>query len=220
MRLERLSGKIDDSDFIYLRSAAGQKSFTGETGNMDVLDYTMLSDGSVGLGAADSVSGMDFSGEDRIQFRSSAFGGLTHLDSHSFIVTGRPGDDLTAASEADQAVIDNGGAPATSQLSIAIADLIESRVGHAVEGAFFAIVYDDDAGHGGANAATYLVFDSNGTDETGTVGDPENGAQPDITVIARFDLPPSQLHLDAEDIWFDVDVNDVGLEDAAPALVI
>lgn len=218
MRLERLSGHIDDGDFVYLRSASGQKSFVGEAGNTDVLDYTLVSDGSLGVAQADTVTGLDFSGEDRLQFRSSSFGGLTHLDSHSFFVTGRPGGDLTSASDADQAAIDGGGPPVASQLSAVIADLVEARVGHAVEGAYFAVVYDDDIAHGGANAATYLVFDSNGTDEIGTVGDPEDGAQPDITVIARFDLPPGQLHLDADDIWFDVDVNDVGLEDTALAV--
>jgi hypothetical protein len=97
-----------------------------------------------------------------------------------------------------------------SKLSSAVSRLVEASAGGSVEGPYFALVYDTDKSHGGADAATYLVFDANGTDAIGTVGDQNSGADPDIAVIARFDGLPGANGLDLGDFWFDVDVGGLG----------
>jgi hypothetical protein len=211
VRLQTGASRIDASDFAYLRSASGQQDFDGVAGNRDVLDYSLRVDGSALLSGADLAGGLSFAGEDRIQLRASEFGGLTRMTASTLIEVAA-GADLSLASGADETAMYAPGQTG-SALSAAIAGLVESHAG-AKTGAYFALVYDTDAANAGAGAATYLVFDADGTDAIGTVGG--GAASADITVIARFDGLPGALDLDAADFWFDRDLG-LGAQDGVSA---
>jgi Ca2+-binding RTX toxin-like protein len=201
LRITGYTGTLGEEDFGYVRTGtrAGAETFTGVAGRTDVVHYNLRTEAGAVLGAADRFVGIDLGGEDRLQFSSAAFGGVAALDAGNFTVTADAGADLGAANAADSAVDPEFDFATPARLSGAIGALVEAARGGVVPGAYFALVRDTDAANGGADAATYLVFDANGTDEGGTLG---ADSSPDITVLARFDAAPGLTGLDATDVLF------------------
>jgi Ca2+-binding RTX toxin-like protein len=201
VRITGYTGTLDIGDFGYVRSAtaSGAQTFVGQAGHTDVVYYGLRSDAGPLLQSADTLVDIDLTGEDFLQFSSAAFGGLAWLDASSFFVTADAGADLGLANAADAAIDPEEDFATASQLSPAIAALVEAAAGGPVTGPFFALVRDTDAANGGANAATYLVFDANGTDEGGTLG---ADSTPDLTVLLRVAALPGAAILGMPDILF------------------
>jgi hypothetical protein len=195
VRLTNTTGTLSDDDFGYVRSGSAIQTFIGLTGRTDVLDYKLRADAGTTLSQADSLTNVAFGGEDVFRFASSQFGGIEKLEASNFIITDDAGADLSAADDID-------GDPNPTGLAQAIAALVEANAGGSVDHPFFALVHDTDAldvAGDGVNPMTYLVYDANGTGQSGPFG--EDG-EPDIRIVAKFAGAPSEIPLAYADFLF------------------